>query len=254
MDTQEDKKTKIKSKEYPAITLDQAIVFIKKLKDYPIGKPISYDAAAKEMNVKPTTKSFTYTVSSARQYGLISTSTGKTLSFLEPANRLARPTENEQTLTLLKIQCFSSPKLYSELIEEYNGKSMPATNVLENVLVSYYGVAPKAAKTAAQTFIDTANEVGAVNSGVLNTESNANNTDATTAGSPEENSKESEPGDQPPQTDLNTKDGFGAPLSIPFGDHRKAILYMPLDATADDADYVLEMIKLMFKKVYGVQQ
>lgn len=251
MNTQEDKKAKIKSKEYPAITLDQAIVFIKKLKDFPIGKPISYDAAAKEMNVKPTTKSFTYTISSARQYGLISTSAGKTLFFLDPANRLVRPTESERTLTLLKLQCFSSPKLYGELIEEYNGKSMPATNVLENVLVSYYGVAPKAAKTAAQTFIDTANELGAVKSGVLSTE---NNTDFTTVGTPEENSKESESNIQPPQTDLNTKDVFGAPLSIPFGDQRKAILYMPLDATADDADYVLEMIKLMFKKVYGVKQ
>lgn len=251
MDLQEEKKTKIKSKEYPAISLGQAIAFIKKLKDYPIGKPISYDAAAKEMGVKPTTKSFTYAISSARQYGLISTSAGKTLSFLDSANRFARPTEDEQNLTLLKIQCFSSPKLYSELIQEYNGKSMPATNILENVLISYYGVAPKAAQTAAQTFIDTANEVGVVKSGVLNTEINI---DVAMVPAPEESSEQIELDAQSPKIDLNIKDGFGAPLSIPFGDHRKAILYMPLDATSDDADYVLEMIKLMFKKVYGIKQ
>ena len=58
------KKTKPKSKEYPAVTLDQAIDFVKKFKDYPVSKPISYDVAAKECGVSSSTKSFRYTISS----------------------------------------------------------------------------------------------------------------------------------------------------------------------------------------------
>mgnify|MGYP000529850617 FL=1 len=46
---------------------------------------------------------------------------------------------------------------------------------------------------------------------------------------------------------------FAAPLNISFGDKRRAILYMPIDATRDDAEYVKAMIALMFKKVYGVE-
>ena len=35
------KKTRPKSKEYPAVTLDQAIDFVKKFKDDPVSKPLS---------------------------------------------------------------------------------------------------------------------------------------------------------------------------------------------------------------------
>lgn len=41
-----EKKTKVKSREYPAVILAAAIAFIEKLKDYPLNKPISYETAA----------------------------------------------------------------------------------------------------------------------------------------------------------------------------------------------------------------
>lgn len=69
MDANE-KKSKPKSREYPAITLNTAITFVEKFRDYPQNKPISYDAAAERCGVKATTNSFKYTLSSARQYEL----------------------------------------------------------------------------------------------------------------------------------------------------------------------------------------
>ena len=49
------------------------------------------------------------------------------------------------------------------------------------------------------------------------------------------------------------KDEFAAPLNISFGDKRRAMLYMPIDATKEDAEYVRDMISLMFKRVYKVE-
>jgi len=250
---EEAKKTKVKSKEYPAITLKKAINFIEKLKDYPVGKPISYELAAKEMGVSVTTKSFKYTISAARQFGLISTSSGSTLSFLAPANRFARPTEDESVLSLLKLQCFSTPKIYEELISEHKGKSIPDITKLENILVSYHGVAPNAATIAAKTFIDSADEAGAIKSGVLSFDLDAPTESLTEA--PNEDRKEQREQmsiTQSFQSDLVVKEGFDAPLSIPFGEQKNALLYMPLNTEKDDAEYALAMIKLMFKKVYGV--
>jgi len=207
-----EKKTKIKSKEYPAITLGKAIEFVEKLKDYPRNKPISYDTAAQALHIKPTTKSFTYTISASKQFGLITTSTGRTLSLTERAIRLVRPTEDEGTLLKLKIECFSLPKLYSNLLNEYSGKSIPPIERLENILVTSFGIAPNAANSAAMTFIESANEVCVIQNGILGLDVEIpTNTDAMD--------------EDMPLSSLNelqmAKGEFDAPLSIPFGEQKK---------------------------------
>lgn len=247
------KKSKPKSKEYPAISLQKAIEFVEKFKDYPVGRPISYEVAAKECGVSAGTKSFRYAISAARQFGLLSTSTGLTFTLLESAHRLVHPTESDAALKALKVECFSLPKLYAELIREYSGKSLPAVGTIENLLITYYSILPSAAKGAAQKFIDTATEVGVVQNGVL----------CLDAGATEESSiqdtvdSDEVPVDENENTAFNpltpgAQDEFAAPLNIPFGDKRRAVLYMPLDATKEDAEYVRDMISLMLKRVYKV--
>lgn len=255
MDAKE-KKSKPKSKDYPACTLGKAIEFVAKFKDFPPGKPISYDVAAKECNVSATTKSFVSTLSAARQFGLIATSTGRSFTLLPAALRLIRPTESADALRTLKIECFSSPKLYGELITSYSGKSVPSVPTLENIIVTYNGILPAAAKKAAETFVDTANEVGAVQNGILDL--NVEPTEEQTAPVIPENKNEasdteSTSGETSLADDLAPTGEFASPLNISFGDKRRAILYMPIDATRDDAEYVKAMIALMFKKVYGVE-
>lgn len=254
MDANE-KKSKPKSREYPAVTLDAAISFVEKFRDYPQNKPISYDIAAETCGVKATTNSFKYTLSSARQYGLISTSSGKTISFLEPARRFTRPTEGASALQALKFECFKTPKLYAELIAEYSGQSIPQPQVLENILVNHYDILPAVAKGAATTFIKTATEIGAVQNGILDL----------TLEPVESLSDDGKNADESPDSNSTITavetvgilppvgEEFAAPLNISFGDKRRAILYMPIDATTDDAEYVKAMIALMFKKVYGVE-
>ncbi len=48
----EDKNIRVKSKKYPAVTLEETIKFLNTFKDFPISKPISYDTAAHCMGLK----------------------------------------------------------------------------------------------------------------------------------------------------------------------------------------------------------
>lgn len=250
--SEEAKKTRAKSKEYPADTLEQAIAFVTKFKDYPIGKAIAYDAVAKELKVSTTTKSFRYMISSARQYGLISRAAGNTISLLEPANRLIRPTESEKKLQVLKTDCFSAPKIYRELISQYNGQSLPTASTLENVLINFHGILPNVAGKAAQTFLKNANELGVVVNGVLDTNS-VQDAKVEESDNSQNLQQESNVIDNPHIQELTLAEGeFDAPLTVPLGEHRKAVLYMPMNTEKEDAEYVRSMIDLMFKKLYGV--
>lgn len=248
------KKSKPKSKEYPAVTLEQSIDFVRKFKDYPRGKPISYDVAAKECGVSSSTKSFRYTISAAKQFGLISTSTGLTFALLEPAYRLVRPTESEAVLRALKIECFSTPKLYAELIADFVGKSLPPVGTIENLLVNYHQILPAAAKGAAQKFIDSATELGVVQSGVLCIDAavEAESHTVVNGDSEEALPADEKKGEVSEAMPIAETGEFAAPLNISFGDKRRAMLYMPIDATKEDAEYVKDMISLMFKRVYKV--
>lgn len=253
MDTIE-KKSKPKSKEYPAATLDEAIAFVEKLKDYIPHKPISYEVAANTCGVKITTNSFKYIVSAARQYGLISTSTGKTITFLDPSKRFTRPTETAESLRALKIDCFKMPKLNGDLINQLIGQRIPPIQTLENILVNQYGIVPTVANSAASTFLETAEEIGVIHNGVLDL-SVAGSSIETEQTVEEEMTVNTNPSTLPSQLSelpLASKGEFAAPLNISFGDQRRAILYMPIDANQEDAIYVKDMISLMFKRVYGV--
>ncbi len=250
-----EKKTKQKSREYPAVTISEVIAFIEKLKDYPQNKPISYETAAGVCGVKITTNSFKYLISAAKQYGMISTAVGKTITLMDAAKEFARPTKSTEELRLLKIECFKTPKLYAELIEEYKGQSLPQQQTLENILVKQYSIVSSVAKVAATTFIKNATEIGVVQSGILDL-SAADVSVETPYDSREsaQNSLANEPAAPSISADtLADSAEFAAPLNIPFGDKRRAVLYMPMDATTEDAEYVKDMIALMFKRVYKVE-
>ena len=110
------------------------------------------------------------------------------------------------------------------------------------------------AKGAAETFIKNANDVGAVQSGVLT----LSDPDLDLAPVDDNDSSASSAlPSSPVQTTLSDfsvdSPEFAAPLNIPFGDKRRAVLLMPIDATKDDAEYVRDMITLMFKRVYKVE-
>ena len=155
----------------------------------------------------------------------------------------------------LKFECFKAPKLYSELIAEYTGQSIPLPQTLENILVNQYGILPAVAKVAANTFIKTATEIGAVQNGILDLtpETPQSSSDVVAKGADVTLSGTATLVPDAESVFQSSNEEFAAPLNISFGDKRRAILYMPIDATQDDAEYVKAMIALMFQKVYGVK-
>lgn len=252
--SEEEKKNYSKSKEYPAVPLSEAIGLILKLKNYPLDKPISYQTVANEFGYKNNNvKSLRYKISAARQFGLITTN-GTTLTFTEPGKKIALPTDDSEEAQI-KMQCFALPTMFQGLINSYTGRAIPQQTTLENIVVRDYGITQNAKVAAAKAFIKTAEEVGAIQSGVLNLEivesteqliTQTDNSDQDNNDLPNANNIiASQPDPVSSNSDFES-------LSIPLGQQRKAIMYMPSDATKEDAEYVKDMISVMFKRLYNI--
>jgi hypothetical protein len=247
------KSTKQRSREYPAITLNSAIAFVQKLENYILSGSVAYGLAAEALGVTKATKSFTYTLSAAKQFGLISTETGQIIKFLEPSSTFIS-LKDDTAIRRLKLQCFRKPKLYIALIDKFKGVSLPSTEALANLLEKQYDIAPAVTSVAADVFLKTANEAGANQNGILtmnleqkdgqdNSNDNIKNTSPNTTDA------------VPIDSSANLKqsgDNYAKPLSIPFGDERQAILYMPIDTSQKEAKYVKDIILLMLQRVYGI--
>ena len=255
-----EKRNIIRSKEYPGVTINQAIEFVNMLKEFPMNKPLAYEAAAKTLNTSVNTKSFKYKLSAAKQYGLISTSSGKNFSFLEAAKRFVFPHESEVELKNLKKKCFSNPTLYNELIKDYEGKALPSENTLSNILISQYGIAPAASANAAATFLQSADQAGVIVSGVLDISEAL--VDNIGGGTGEEESTGNERVIEPntiqrehnetniirEKEEITIQETF----RIPLGGKESASLHFPENMSKETAQYLNFMIYQMLKNLYGI--
>lgn len=246
-----EKETAGKSKMYPSVSMTEAFEVCEKSKKYPLKKPISYTTLADDYGLKNTnTKSFKYKISTAKQLGLIAT-TGNTLTLTDWGSAIAHPTSEQETQMIRKL-CFGEPPLYKELISLYNGKALPNVTSLSNLLVRDYQIMENAKTTAAKIFLDMAQEADVVKAGVL-----SYNIDKEAIHDEPMPQKEVKPIEEmsphAPEAEIScfkdTVSGY-EPLIVPLGQQRKAMLYMPSDATKEEAEYVKSMIEIMFKQLY----
>ena len=156
-----------RSAEYPAFSLGDVCNLVFSLKDYVPTQTMSYEMAAKQLGTSINTSSFKYKLSAAKYFGFVSLSSGTTITFLEPATILTTEAEGPK-VAKTKLTCFKTPKLYQELIKIYDGKALPTTKTLESILEQKLNIASKAKEKAAEVFVKSANEVGAIVNGVLN--------------------------------------------------------------------------------------
>lgn len=248
-----------KSSLYPAFSINEVIVFLELTKKYPAGRPISYDAMAEECGLKSSyTKSLKYKISSAKQYGCIETS-DRMIILTELGNTIIRPISDEE-LFESKITAVKNPPLFKKLLEKYEGKPLPQQIALENILVRDYKITESSKKVAAETFIKCLEQVGAINAGVISFDV-INNISVNDKSSEvkKENFDEidsfADPAVENTQNstspiEVKCKEDYEAPLTIPMGNHRKAILYMPVETTKKEAEYVKAMISMMFDNLY----
>jgi hypothetical protein len=151
---------------YPNATLEECLNFSEKIQKIAGKGTASLAAVAADLGVSLKTKSFTYLISAARQYGLI-VKTKEGLQLTDRARRILNPI-NPEELPGLRLEAFKSPPLYQQLIERYDGESLPPNESIENLMYNDLGISSFAKQKAAGVFIENVKYVNTVrNDGIF---------------------------------------------------------------------------------------
>ena len=155
--------TREKSNLYPNATWEDCFEFSKTISSFNL-KAVSYSEVAKKYGLtSTTTKSFTGKISSSKQFGLITTSSGS-IQLTDLAKKLIYPTSD---IRQLKIESFKLPPLYEKIIAAYDGKALPNQEIFENILMSEYKIAKNVKSHAAKCFFESANQLELIKGGIL---------------------------------------------------------------------------------------
>lgn len=139
-----------RSKAYPAFTIEHCIKFTEK-----VDTAFSSVGFTPQESISKTLEQsgggFLTLLSCCVQYGLLEKSTGTGYKPSELFKKIIRPlpTENVEDF---KLECFSKPRLYKDLIQAYADKQVPAEPGLANILDRLHGVVGDASLTAAKVF------------------------------------------------------------------------------------------------------
>lgn len=153
-----------KSALYPAVTWEECIDFIKNIDTFK-QKTVAYKAVAELYGLTSvTTKSFTKKVGTAKQFGLITTSSS-TIQLTEIAKKILYPVSND--IREVELECFRLPPLYNALINDYDGKQVPDQKLLSNVLMNNYKISKAAKDSAAKIFLVNCEQFNLIKAGVL---------------------------------------------------------------------------------------
>ena len=242
-----------KSVLYPSTTWAECEELIKKIDNYS-GK-VSYDIVAQDYGLKnASAKSFKYKVSTAKQFGLISTS-GGALELTDIAHQYLYPI-NGYIQTEIKARCFQTPPLYIKLIERFNGKTLPNVVQLGNLLLQSFGIVKSVKDNAAQCFIDNAEQMGVCSNGVLNCNNATNSIETPPVVEAKENAiveqvgataaVESTPVEPVIKARNVEKDYIQQNYETENG--KLAQIIIPKDATADDLAAITDLLTILIKR------
>jgi hypothetical protein len=159
-----DKRPIERSAAYPIISLPDAIEFVTEIsKHYTATQIINRDDIA--IVLRKAAATIIRDVAAAAQYSLLlKHKDGYQISqlFKDYCNPIS---EKERKKILLEI--FKSPKLFSDLIEKYDGHAVPLE--LKTHLIRFHKIAERAAPDAAEVFFDSARYAGVLSdNNVLN--------------------------------------------------------------------------------------
>jgi hypothetical protein len=156
-ENQKTEKTKDRSASYPALTLDEAITFANKVYSKFTSVSVTRDEYGTAFNVNANSVSRHF--GACNQFGLLEKNNDG-YKITQLFDRIQNP-ENENEKKIARLEAFGSPKIYKELIEKFDGKFVPPE--LPNTLVKHHGITLKASPEAADTFIQSAQQSGAMN-------------------------------------------------------------------------------------------
>ncbi|MDD1690851.1 MAG: hypothetical protein LUQ66_09340 [Methanoregula sp.] len=149
------KRTVERSVRYPYYSLKDCINFAEMVKNIGGRKEAPISSVLKEMDVKDTSnKRYSYSVSSAEQFGLIERM-DNALKVTDKVFTILFPTEGEAQKNALLKECFKKPHLYTTMITQYDGVDLPDQEILKNMFL-HYGIAENVVGQAVVSFIESA--------------------------------------------------------------------------------------------------
>ncbi|GEM_PF-2020181 len=158
------KDVKGRSRLYPRYDLEEAIIFITLINRLG-GSRISVDAVAADMGKAINNSTFIGRVSCAKQFGLITQESGK-ISISSLGKEIVFPREESSGKKAIRT-AFTTPQLYRELTDAFQGKVLPEISTLGNLLFHDYGIEANAKDAAAKNFLRSAEHAGVIQNGIL---------------------------------------------------------------------------------------
>jgi hypothetical protein len=117
---------------------------------------------AEGLDVEQTSSNFAQFVASAKCYGIVDGHTALRLTDLG-RDHFMPTTENGARCA--ELEFLSQPPTFSFLIEKFDGSTLPAANILANLLAREFGIPDSWNGRVAQIFISSANDLGVIDQG-----------------------------------------------------------------------------------------
>lgn len=140
---------------FPYMDLNEAMVAATAIHDNVGTGQCSSDQLAAWIGQSPTSSAFRVRMSASRQFGLLNTKSGDSISLTELGRTAVDPTQEREA----RASAFLRVPLYQALFEKFKGTVLPPTAALEREIVSL-GVAEKQKSRARQVFERAADQGG----------------------------------------------------------------------------------------------
>lgn len=138
---QKDKGAKI-IRNYPRVTLEDALKIPFTLKDKNGGNPWPPKEVANALGVAAMTNNFFYRTSSSQGFGLTKGTRDTKQIELEDLGRSVVYAANPQAEIEKKREAFFNIKIFKDVFDHYKGSKLPETKYLSNTLESKFGLHP----------------------------------------------------------------------------------------------------------------
>lgn len=260
-----------RSNAYPSYTLQESIDLTKQIySNYGGSMFVSREQVAKMLNLSAS--SVILKLSSCTQYDLLEMKSGEGYKPSIHFVKIHKPL-NETEKTEALIHCFSSPKLYADLITEFKNEILPYPAGLATVLFRKHSISEPVSEKAATVFIENAKFLNLLNSENIlrldnatkatpiqnNIEDNVEEIDSenvtveSMTHNKEENKNvqitvseniEKDKRKGPSQNYINNLTGV-LPFNIPLKSRKTAQIIIPEDCTKEDFDTIIKWVYLM---------
>lgn len=149
-----------RSARYPGATLEESLALCGEIDRLGLNN-LSAEAIADGLGYSSIkTNTFSAPLSSARQFGLLEL-TGEGYGLTPLARSLLHPSDPSE-LPRLRREALLKPPLYTDLAARLDGKRIPDTTILANILYHHHQITARAKQAAAEAFVDSSRFAGAL--------------------------------------------------------------------------------------------